>query len=234
MDRVAASVLDRLERAAGMRGIAVHELRRGGGLHIAGGERVRHHVVQVAGDAHSLLLGASLGLLLARSLGEVQLIAQECDVGAVGAVRLGREQRDGDQHHMSEGLQQRGAARVEGVHDDDGRDRGDRGKQLRGTAAAERERVERDRGRDDGGRARGRGEVKQHQRQCAGRCERPPRGAPAPQQRGRGAEPHGHGQRSIAPVAVQDAAERDHRADNERHDQIQHHMHGPTRHCRRI
>jgi hypothetical protein len=233
MDRVAAGVLDRLERAADMPGVAVHELRRGGGLHVDRGERVGDHVVQVAGDAHSLLLGASLRLLLAGSLGELQPLAQQRDVCPMGAVRLGREQRDGDQHHVSERLQQRGAARVEGVHDDDGRNRGDRGKQLGGSAAGERERVERDRGRDDGGRTRGRGEVKQHQRESAGGCERPPGGTPAPQQRARGAKPHGDGQRPIAPVAVQDAAERDHRADNERNDQIQH-MHGPTRHCRRI
>jgi hypothetical protein len=32
---------------------------------------VRDHIVQLAGDSHSLMLGASLGLLLAGPLGEL-------------------------------------------------------------------------------------------------------------------------------------------------------------------
>jgi hypothetical protein len=47
------------------------------------------HVVQIAGDSDSLLLGASLGLLLARSLRQLQPLAQQPDVGAVRPAAAG-------------------------------------------------------------------------------------------------------------------------------------------------
>ena len=59
-------------------------------------------VVQFARDPYSLLLGASLCLLLARVLGQLEALPQERQVGAVVAHRLGAQQRDRDQRHVRE------------------------------------------------------------------------------------------------------------------------------------
>lgn len=111
-DRVAAGVLDRLQRVTGVRGIPVEQLSGGGGLDVDRRERMGHHVVQIARDAQPLLLGAALGLLLARALGEREALPEQLEVRVTGAMHIRDQERDRDQQDVAERLKQGGRAAV--------------------------------------------------------------------------------------------------------------------------
>ena len=61
-------------------------------------------VVQVTGDPQPLLLGPSLRLLLAASLGQLDPLEQNPNVGAAVAERFRGQYRDGDQGDVGGGL----------------------------------------------------------------------------------------------------------------------------------
>ena len=134
-DRVVAGVLDRLERGAGVAGVASSSSAAAAAwtlivVRVCATTSCRSRAIRMP-----LLLGAPLGLLLARALGELEPLLEQLEVARVASGELGDQQRDRHEQHVAERLQQAGPA---GVQRADGADRDDRHDRGQGAFARPR------------------------------------------------------------------------------------------------
>jgi hypothetical protein len=160
--------------------VSVEQLCGRGRLDVDGRQRVGDHVVEVASNAQALVLGSSLGVLLAGAFRQLEPLPEQREVGVSGAVDVGDQEGDRDQEGVPERLEHRGPAAGEAVGQHDRGDGGDGGDDLRPRAPPQRDGVEGDGRRDDGGGARCGLEVQQDERRraregegCGGRAAPP-------------------------------------------------------------